>query len=95
MIEVYNRMSVEFEELNTRYLTLADMLDKPQPSKVSDKQWKLLQKQVKHMKKYRKVLAARMDDLYPVYVEAVSAAVPEVRTRRTVDDIYEEAYPSK
>lgn len=69
MIEVYDRMSEEFEELNTRYLALKDMLDKNQPAFVNDKQWKLLNKQAKVMKKYRKILAKRMDDLYPEYLE--------------------------
>lgn len=65
MLDVYNRVQDEYEELEMKYLALRDLLDKPQPTFISDTQWKLLNKQVKPMKKYRKILAKRLDDMYP------------------------------
>ena len=40
------------------------MLDKPQANFISDRQWKLLKKQEKHMRKYNRLLAKRVEDLY-------------------------------
>lgn len=65
MLDVYNRVQDEYEELEIKYLALRDLLDKPQPTFISDMQWALLNKQVKPMKKYRKILAKRLDDMYP------------------------------
>ena len=63
-VEVYQRVVDEHEELYTKYEALQKMLDKPQPNFVSDRQWKLMKKQEKHMRKYNKVLAKRVEDLY-------------------------------
>lgn len=63
-VEVYQRVVDEHEELYAKYEALQKMLDKPQPNFVSDRQWKLMKKQEKHMRKYNKVLAKRVEDLY-------------------------------
>ena len=63
-VEVYHRVVDEYEELHTKYEALQKMLDKPQPSFISDTQWKLLKKQKKHMRKYDRILAKRIEDLY-------------------------------
>lgn len=93
MLDVYNRVQDEYEELEIKYLSLHDLLDKPQPTFISDKQWKLLNKQIKPMKKYRKILAKRLDDMYPhVFGEhgehspSVPSEYPDVRiTERSLD----------
>ena len=63
-VEVYQKVVDEHEELYAKYEALQKMLDKPQPNFISDRQWKLLKKQEKHMRKYNKVLAKRVEDLY-------------------------------
>ena len=63
-VELYQQAVDEHEELYAKYEALQKMLDKPQPSDVSDRQWKLLKKQEKHMRKYNRVLAKRVEDLY-------------------------------
>ena len=63
-VEVYLKVVDEHEELYAKYEAFSAMLDKPQPSDVSDRQWKLLKKQEKHMRKYNRVLAKRVEDLY-------------------------------
>lgn len=62
--EVYRRVSDEHEELYAKYEALQKMLGKPQPNFISDRQWKLLKKQEKHMRKYNRILAKRVEDLY-------------------------------
>ena len=62
--EVYRRVSDEHEELYTKYEALQAMLSKPQPKFISDRQWKLMRKQEKHMRKYNRILAKRVEDLY-------------------------------
>ena len=63
-VEVYKKVVDEHEELYAKYEALQKMLDKPQPSFISDRQWKLLKKQEKHMRKYNRILAKRVEDLY-------------------------------
>lgn len=63
-VEVYQQVVDEHEELYKKYEALQKMLDKPQPDFISDRQWKLLKKQEKHMREYNKVLAKRVEDLY-------------------------------
>lgn len=63
-VEVYQKVADEHEELYAKYEALQKMLDKPQPSFISDRQWKLLKKQEKHMRKYNRILAKRVEDLY-------------------------------
>lgn len=63
-VEVYRKVVDEHEELYAKYEALQKMLDKPQPSFISDRQWKLLKKQEKHMRKYNRILAKRVEDLY-------------------------------
>ena len=63
-VEVYQRVVDEHEELYAKYEALQKMLDKPQPNFISDRQWKLLKKQEKHMRKYNRILAKRVEDLY-------------------------------
>ena len=65
MLDVYNAVQDEYEELENKYNNLTDLLAKPQPNKISDYQWDLLVKQHKVMKKYRKILAKRLENLYP------------------------------
>ena len=63
-VEVYQKVVDEHEELYAKYEALQKMLDKPQPSFISDRQWKLLKKQEKHMRKYNRILGKRVEDLY-------------------------------
>ena len=63
-VELYQQAVDEHEELYAKYEALQKMLDKPQPSDVSDRQWKLLKKQEKPMRKYNRILAKRVEDLY-------------------------------
>jgi hypothetical protein len=63
-VEVYQKVVDEHEELYAKYEALQKMLDKPQPNFISDRQWKLLKKQEKHMRKYNRILAKRVEDLY-------------------------------
>ena len=56
-VEVYQKVVDEHEELYAKYEALQKMLDKPQPSFISDRQWKLIKKQEKHMRKYNRILA--------------------------------------
>ena len=63
-VEVYKKVVDEHEELYTKYEALQKMLDKSQPDFISDRQWKLLKKQEKHMRKYNRILAKRVEDLY-------------------------------
>ena len=63
-VEVYQKVVDEHEELYAKYEALQKMLAKPQPNFISDRQWKLLKKQEKHMRKYNRILAKRVEDLY-------------------------------
>ena len=67
--EVYRRVSDEHEELYTKYEALQTMLSKPQPKFISDRQWKLMRKQEKHMRKYNRILAKRVEDLYETHYD--------------------------
>ena len=68
---VWVRVTAEHEVLWENIEKLQAFRDGKQPSNVSDYQWKLLKKQLKAMRKYNKILALRVEDLYENEILAV------------------------
>lgn len=58
-----DRMAIENMQLIERLKPLDELLAKPQPKFISDKQWALLQDQRAYMRGYFKVLDERIEDL--------------------------------
>lgn len=58
-----DRMAIENMQLIERLKPLDELLAKPQPKFISDKQWSLLQDQRAYMKAYFNVLDERIEDL--------------------------------
>jgi|26BtaG_2_1085354.scaffolds.fasta_scaffold00042_12 hypothetical protein len=58
-----DRMAIENMQLIERLKPLDELLAKPQPKFISDKQWALLHEQQKHMTAYFNTLDERIEDL--------------------------------
>lgn len=58
-----DRMAIENMQLIERLKQLDELLAKPQPKFISDKQWALLHEQQKHMAAYFNTLDERIEDL--------------------------------
>lgn len=54
------RMMDEYKQLDDRYQTLGDMLDRPQPNRINNTEWQALAEQYQHMKSYRQTLGGRI-----------------------------------
>lgn len=54
------RMMDEYKALDDRYQTLGDMLERPQPNRISNIEWQALAEQYQHMKGYRQALGGRI-----------------------------------
>ena len=54
------RMMDEYKQLDDRYQTLGDMLERPQPNRINNTEWQALAEQHQHMKAYRQTLGGRI-----------------------------------